>query len=402
MGLDVFLSLGISALANRLPSRDELEFDEPQFPLDVAFCPACALVQLTHVVPPALMFKQYLYVSSTTRTFREHFRKMADDIVARFALDRSSTTVDIGSNDGLLLKGFQRHGVRTVGVEPADNIAALAREAGVPTITGFFDADIANRIVNDHGRVDVVTANNVFAHIDDIRDVVRNVDRLLRDDGVFVIEFAYLFDMLEQLTFDLIYHEHVSYYSLTPLVSFFASLGMDVIRAERVATHGGSLRVYVQRGGARHNRDDSVVRLLDEERGRGVTELATYQAFAARVYDVRKELVEFFQQAAAERARVAGFGMPAKATTLLTFCGITRDEIAYIVDDNPLKQGRFTPVGHVPIVSADRLRSDPPDYVVIFAWNFADEILKTIRAALPSARFVVPLPTPRVVAGRSA
>lgn len=396
--LATFLSLGESPLANNLPAKNELDRPEAVFPLETALCDRCKLVQLTCVVPPELMFKNYLYVSSTTKTFREHFGKMADDLTALLGLDERSLAIDVGSNDGLLLKGFQRHGVRTVGVEPADNIAALARAAGVETVNAFFDADVVGQILSKHGPASVVTANNVFAHIHDIRQVALNVRHLLAPTGAFVIEAAYLFDMFEQLTFDLIYHEHLSYYSLTPLVAFFRSVEMEVFRVDHVDSHGGSLRVFAQPKGAPRPIDASVGRMLADEKQKGVDAFETYRAFGNKVYAVREQLDAFFTKALQDGRKVAGFGMPAKATTLLSFCRAAKDAIAYIVDDNPLKQGRFTPVSHIPIVSSERLESDRPDYIVALAWNFAKEILEKLsRFRQQGTQFVIPLPQPRIV-----
>jgi len=392
-----FLSLGDSPLANRLPSRAELELPEPVFPLTLVFCDGCAAVQLSEVVPPELLFKNYLYVTSTTQTFRDHFNRMADEIVRDFALDADALAVDIGSNDGLLLRGFQRHGVRAVGVEPAENLASAAQASGVPTINAFFDAAAVKRILEEYGRANVVTANNVFPHIDDIVAVARNVQGLLRDDGIFVIEFAYLFDMLDQLTFDLIYHEHLSYFALAPLVAFFDRVDMDVFDVRHVESHGGSLRVFVQRKGGPRPRTSAVADLLELESRRGVRRFATYEGFARSVYGVRAALEGFFSDARKGGRRVVGFGMPAKATTLLAFCDIGREAIEYIVDENPLKQGRYTPVSHIPIVGPERLEADCPDYIVVLAWNFAEEILKKLARYRSRVEFVIPLPKPRVV-----
>jgi SAM-dependent methyltransferase len=356
------------------------------------------LVQLADVVPPELMFKHYLYVSSTTKTFRDHFTRMADDLTSLLGLGKDSLAVDIGSNDGLLLKGFAAHGVKVCGVEPAENIAKLAREAGVETINAFFDAACVEQIRGKFGPASVVTANNVFAHIHDIRGVANDVKALLADRGVFVIEAAYLFDMIEQLTFDSVYHEHVSYYSVRALVGFFDRVGMEVIRVDHVPTHGGSLRVFAQKKGAGRPVEATVGEFLAREKSAGVDSFATYEAFGKKIEGVRTRLRDFFATAKKEGKSVAGFGMPAKATTLLTFCRATKDDLKYVVDDNPLKQGRFVPVSHIPIVGAEALDRDRPDYLVILAWNFATEITQKLAPYREKGvRFVIPLPEPRIV-----
>ena len=396
--LESFLSLGMSPLANNLPSQEDLAEEQPVFPLSVAFCDTCKLAQLTHVVPPELMFKNYLYVTSTTQTFRTHFTQMAEELTKQFKLGKHSFAVDIGSNDGLLLKGFQKHGVTTVGVEPADNLAALANKDGVETINAFFDHKVAEQIINKYGKADIVTANNVFAHIHDIKSVVKNVKTLLKDTGVYVTESAYFFAMYDQLTFDAVYHEHLSYYTLTPLVYFFKQQGMEVFKVEQVNTHGGSIRVYAQKQGGPNKIDASVPQLLAEEKKKGVERFTTYQQFGERVLTAQQKLLAFFAKAKKEGKTVVGYGVPAKATTLLTFCKATKDTFSYLVDDNPLKQGRFMPVSHIPIFSSKMLDQQKPDYIMILAWNFAPEIMqKLAKYKEQGVQFVIPLPEPKVL-----
>tara|TARA_Y100000310_G_scaffold82715_1_gene79316 strand:- start:22969 stop:24192 length:1224 start_codon:yes stop_codon:yes gene_type:complete len=399
-GTDIktFLSLGSTGLANNLPAKEDLDKEEAYFPLDVALCENCKLVQLTCVVPPELMFKNYLYVTSTTQTFRDHFRAMADHLTKMFQLNENSTVVDIGSNDGLLLKGFQKHGVQVVGVEPADNLVELANKEGVPTLNGFHDQAIADQILAKYGKADVITANNVFAHTDDISKIVKTFDTLLKDNGVFVFEAHYLFSMMDKMTFDAIYHEHVSYYSLTPFVHFFKRFGMNIFRVEKVASHGGSLRVFVQKDVGNHAIDSSVQIMLEDEEKRGVKDYATYENFAQKVTAVKDKVVNILQQLKKEGKTIVGYGVPAKATTLLTFCGIGKETFDYIVDDNPLKQGRYTPIEHIPIVPSTQLDEQKPDYIVILAWNFAEEIIKKLgKYKEQGVKFIIPFPEPKVI-----
>ena len=250
--LNKFLSLGKSPLANSFLSKEQLEHEEKSFPLETAFCDRCKLVQLTYVVPPEIMFKHYVYVSSTSNTFKKHFSKMAEDISKQFNLTGQSLAVDIGSNDGILLKGFKNAGVQIIGVEPATNIAKIAQESGIETINSFFNENTANEIIERKGHADIITAANVFAHVNDINDFVKNVKLLLKKDGIFVIEVQYLVDTIEKMTFDNIYHEHLSYYSLTSLMYFFKKHCMHVFNAQRVDSHGGSLRVFIKRDEGKH------------------------------------------------------------------------------------------------------------------------------------------------------
>ncbi|MBI2664051.1 class I SAM-dependent methyltransferase [Candidatus Woesearchaeota archaeon] len=392
----MFLSLGETALANSYLSANEVERREMKFPLELSFCEKCKVVQLNHTVPPELLFKHYLYVTSTSNTFRQHFAQYAESIAKEFNLGKSSLAVDIGSNDGLLLKGFQKFGVKVVGIEPAANVAKIAADDGVETVNDFFNENVAKQIVAAKGHADVVTANNVFAHTDTIKDIAKNVKTLLKEDGIFVVEAAYLVDMLKDMTFDAVYHEHLFYYSLTALDYFFKNNGMQIFKVQHVPSHGGSLRVFVKKQESGREVDSSVAEMLDSEKG-VVDNFETYRTFAAKVHDNRKKLVKLLAGIKSQGRSIAAYGAPAKATTLLSFCGIGKETIDYVVDDSPLKQGLFMPGSHIPIVSSAHLDSNQPDYILILAWNFAGEILKnTKKYADAGVKFIVPVPEPMV------
>lgn len=396
--LEIFLSLGKSPLANNFLSKEQLETNEEIFPLELAFCNNCKLVQLTCVVPPELMFKNYVYVSSTSATFKIHFTKMAKDISNSFKLNDKSLVVDIGSNDGLLLKGFQKLGVKTVGVEPARNIAKIAQKDGVETINDFFSSKVVNELIEKKGNADVVTACNVFAHIDDIDEVMANVKLLLKEDGIFVIEVQYFVDAIEKMTFDNVYHEHLSYYTLTSLNFFFKKHGMDIFNVQRVDTHGGSLKVFVKKSGEKHEINEEVKKIMDYEKSIGIEDLETYKKFANKVYGFKEKLISYIKDIKNQGKSVAGYGAPAKSTTLLNFCNIGKDFIDYVVDDNPLKISLYTPGTHIPVVSSEYMDEKTPDYVLILAWNFAHEILKkTKKYADQGVKFIIPLPEPKIV-----
>lgn len=380
-------------LANSFLKEEELGKKEERFPLEVCFCDTCKLAQLSYVVPPEKMFKKYVYVSSTTNTFKVHFAKMAEYVSNAFALNKKSLVVDIGSNDGLLLKGFQLMGANTIGVEPATNIAMIAEQNGVETINDFFNESVVKRIIAKSGNADVVTAANVFAHIGNIDNVASNVKLLLKKDGVFVIEIQYLVDMIEKMTFDNIYHEHLSYFTLTSLINFFTRHGMVVFDVQRVDTHGGSLRVFIKKSSGRFEVDKAVNEALEYEKKLGVDDFELYRQFADKVYEIKEKLRLCIADIKSKGNRIAAYGAPAKANTLLNFCQIGAQHLDYIVEDNPLKIGLYAPGVHIPVVSPKVLDENMPDYILILAWNFAKEILKkTEKYADKGVKFIIPLP----------
>ena len=373
--LKEFLSLGKTPLANSFLSEKELDKEENAFPLELCFCGNCKLVQLTHVVPPEMMFKNYVYVSSTTNTFKVHFARMAEEISNFLGLDEGSLAVDIGSNDGILLRGYKKFGVQTIGVEPAANVARIAEQGGIETINDFFNESAVEEIVRRKGHADVATATNVFAHVNDIDNFAKNVKSLLKPSGIFVIEVQYFADTIEKMTFDNVYHEHLSYFTLAPLVYFFRKHGMEVFNAQRVDSHGGSLRVFIKKAGGRFRINDSVSEMLEYENRLGVNDFELYRQFGSKVYETKKKLVSYIKSIKNEGKSIAGYGAPAKGNTLLNFCQIGNESIDYIVEDNPLKIGLFTPGTHIPVVSPEFLDKKKPDYILILAWNFANEIL---------------------------
>ncbi len=396
--LKTFLSLGTTPLANSFLSKEDLKKEEKRFPLELCFCDNCKLVQLTFIVPSEDMFSNYVYLSSTTKTFQKHFSEMAEHITKSFSLSKNSLAVDIGSNDGILLKGFQKSDVQVIGVEPAANVAKIAEENGVETINDFFNEKVVDEIIKRKGKADVVTATNVFAHIDDIDSVVENVKSLRKDEGIYVIEIQYFADTIETMTFDNVYHEHMSYYTLSSLDFFFKKHNMKVFIVERVPTHGGSLRVFAAKNGSKHKVHESIKKLLDYEKSIGIDDFETYRKFGQEVYGVRDKLVDYIKNIKKQNKSIAAYGAPAKGNTLLNFCNIGKNYIEYIVEDNPLKQGLYAPGTHIPVVSSKMLDENLPDYILILAWNFADEILeKTKRYRENGVKFIVPLPKPKIV-----
>jgi SAM-dependent methyltransferase len=396
--LERVLSLTPTPPANAFVAGDALEVSQPIFPLDLHFCRTCAHVQLLDVVAAAALFEDYVYVSGTSPVFVEHFRRYAADIVGRSRHDPESLAVDVGSNDGTLLTFFEEHGFRVLGVDPAREIAAAASARGVETWPVFFTHEIAHRIRAERGPASVITANNVFAHVDDLEGLLEGVRALLGEGGVFVFEVSYLADVLAKTLFDTIYHEHLDYHSVKPLVGFFASNGFELIEAKRVGTHGGSVRGVAQRSGGPHRADGSVDRLVEEEERTGLDRPETFHAFATRIEELKGELGRLLRRLKAEGRSIAGFGAPAKATTLMHHFGLGPEIVDFIVDDSPLKQGLYTPGLHIPVVPSDAIYERAPDYLLILAWNFADPIMAKHRAfADAGGCFIVPLPKIEVI-----
>jgi 2-polyprenyl-3-methyl-5-hydroxy-6-metoxy-1,4-benzoquinol methylase len=393
-----FLSLGSMPLANSFLSKEDLGKEERSFPLETCFCRKCKLVQLSYVVDPRIMFKNYIYVSSTTKTFQNHFSDMANDIVKEFLLNQKSLVVDIGSNDGVLLKPFKNLGIQTIGVEPAGNIAKIAEQNGIETINEFFNNSTINQIIEKKGNADLITATNVFAHISDINGVVENVKSLLKKGGIFVIEIQYFMDTIEKLNFDNIYHEHLYYYTLTSLVNFLKMHDMEVFDVKKVDSHGVSLRVFIKKSEDKHEIKSSVNEILSYEKEKGVEDIELYNRFAEKVYAIKEKLLNYIRDIKKQDKKIAAYGAPAKGNTLLNFCSIGNDYIDYVIEDNKLKIGLYTPGTHIQVLSPERLDNETPDYILILAWNFSKEILeKTKKYADQGVKFIVPLPEPKIV-----
>lgn len=397
--VEPFLDLGETALANKFLTAEELSRPEPAYPLRVGFCHACTHVQLLDRVPPSDMFTDYLYLSSASDTLTAHLNEVSDVVVERDRLGPSHLVIDIGCNDGTLLQAFRRHGVRTLGVDPAENLAALTREQAIERYVGFFNAMTAQEIVRRWGRAQAITATNTFPHIPELRDFVRGIDTALAPGGVFVIEAHYLLDLLEQRAFDTIYHEHVSYWALAPMQRLLESAGLQIVDVERLPIHHGQLRVFVQRRGEGRVQP-RVAQLAALERAKGLDRVETYQRFAEQTRALKAELHAWLSRVRAEGKRIVGYGAPAKGNTLLSYLELGPEQIGYIVDKNPLKQGRYTPGTHIPVVEPRRLLEDQPDYVVVLAWNFAEEIAAQQAEYLRrGGALVVPVPEVRVIEG---
>lgn len=392
------LSLAPTPLANAFVTSEALQKEQSLYPLDLFLCARCGHAQLLDVIDPVVLYEHYVYVSGTSPVFVRHFKEYADYVTANFGLPADALVVDIGANDGTLLQFFRESGLRVLGVDPAREIAGRTIAAGIPIVNDFFTLALAERIRVEHGAANVITANNVIAHIDDLASVMEGVRRLLAPDGVFMFEVSYLVDMVDKTLFDMIYHEHLDYHAVRPLNRFFDQCGLELIEATRVDTHGGSLRGIVQHKGGPRQVGISVADAFALEEKQGLSKTGTFHAFASHIGTVKRELVGLLHRLKAEGKSIAGFGAPAKTTTLMYHFGFEPGMIDFIVDDSPLKQGHFTPGMHIPVVPTTALYERRPDYAVILAWNFAEPIMAE-NAAFREAggRFIIPLPKVRVV-----
>ncbi len=383
--------------ANAFVPVDTTE-EQEAFPLEVVMCATCSHVQLHHVVDARLLFEHYVYVSGTSPVFVDHFRRYAQDVLSRYQVPRDGLVVDIGSNDGTLLRAFQESGRRVLGIDPAVEIAQSASRAGIETLATFFTSDVARSIRSERGPAAVVTANNVFAHIDDLGGVADAIAELLRDNGVFLFEVSYLRDVYEKTLFDTIYHEHLDYHTVKPLSRFLGLHGLQLIDVERIDTHGGSIRATAQTIGGPRTVSRRVRQLIDEEQILGLDRSGTLRTFGARIDELGVRLRELLLSLRRRGEHVAGFGAPAKATTLMYHFGLGRDIIDFIVDDSPLKQGLLTPGLHVPVLPVQTIYDRRPENVLVLAWNFASSITAKHQAFVASGgRMIVPLPQLEVI-----
>jgi SAM-dependent methyltransferase len=392
--------MGRTPLANALLSPGDLGDPEPTWPLDLVFCPACSLVQITETVPPELLFRDYRYFSSYSDTMLAHAERLVLETLRERRLGPQDLVVEAASNDGYLLQYYRRAGVPVLGIEPAENVAAVAEaERGIPTRRAFFSETLAGELAAEGKRASVFHAHNVLAHVADLPGFLAGVARLLAPDGVAVVEVPYVRDMIERLEFDTIYHEHLCYFSVTALERLAARHGLRLARAVRVPIHGGSLRAFLRPGGAPpFEGGETVEALLGEERDLGLDRYPYYAGFARRVEDLKASLTRFLAERKAEGASIAVYGASAKGSTLLNYCGIGRETLEYVADRSPHKQGRYTPGTHLEIVPPETLVRTMPDYTLLLTWNFADEILEQQREyRRRGGKFVIPLPEVRIV-----
>jgi len=397
--LTKFLDLGFTPLADDFLSPDRLGKPEVYHPLEVFICDNCSLVQIGYVVPPEILFqKDYPYESSTTKTGVKHFHSLAQEASSKFGLCSDDLVVDIGSNVGVLLQGFKDQGIDVLGIDPAGNICEIARSNGIETMNEFFSEELAIKIVKAKRKAKIVTGTNVVAHINDHHSLVRGIDILLAERGVFIFEAPYLVTLIDNMEYDTIYHEHLSYLSVKPMTTLFDKFGMEIFDVKKVDIHGGSLRYFVARKND-YPISENVNRLVEMENEKKIYEIGTLKNFAKSVQNNREELTWMLKSIKHEGKRIAGVSAPAKGMTLLNYCKIGTETLDFITEKSPLKIGKYTPGAHIPILPDSELTEQMPDFALLLAWNFATEImgnLSTYRKA--GGKFIIPIPKPGIIA----
>ena len=384
-GFNHYLSLGLSPLANNLNDKKNARND--LYPLDLNFCNQCSNSQLSVVVPPEKMFNNYFYLSSTSQQFRDHFVDIANELKSDLKLKNSSLIVDIGSNDGIFLDPVKNLGINAIGIEPAKNVAKIANSKKLKTLEEYFSDKTVNKIIKTYGKADVVTAFNVFAHGDGLKDILKNTEDLLKKNGEFIFEIQYLLRTLKDLTFDNIYHEHVNYWCLLAILNFFEDSKMKVYKVKEVDTHGGSLRVYTTKN-KNKRMHKSVSQYVEIEKKNKLDKYSTYLKFAKEVEGTKRRSLEMINKIKMEEKQIIGYGAPAKATTILNYFGLSHEDLSFTVDDNLLKQNKFIPETGIQIKNIDDIKPNTYDYVLVLAWNFFEAIKKNNEKIFSQSKFI--------------
>lgn len=383
--------------ANNYLRTPDLVRPEPFYPLHAYVCTKCRLVQLEEIQSPEQLFSDYAYFSSFSKSWLDHMKKYAEDMIERFGLDASSQVLEIASNDGYLLQYFKKRRVPVLGIEPAANIARAAKVRGIPTLVEFFGVELAERLVREDSQADLLIGNNVLAHVPDINDFVAGLQIILKADGVLTMEFPHLLRLITLNQFDTIYHEHYSYLSFLTVEKIFAKHGIALVDVEELPTHGGSLRIFGRHKGS-EDVSDNVLAMREKETQAGLNKISTYKGFAQRVMKTKRDLLRFLIGVNEEGKSIVGYGAPAKGNTLLNYCGVRNDFLEYTVDLSPHKQGLFLPGSRIPVYAPEAIFETKPDYLLILPWNLQDEIIDQMAAIRDwGGKFVIPIPEVRVV-----
>lgn len=394
-----FLDLGHHPPSDEFIPKDQIGEKVYYYPLDVFICQNCGFVQLGYIVPPEILYqKNYPYESSTTETGKLHYHEFAGKVVDKFKFNSDDLAVDIGSNVGVLLEGFKIKNLNIVGIDPAANICALAEKRGIPTINDFFGIEAAHKVLGSKGQASVITGTNVFAHVDDLYEFMKAVVILLNPDkGVFIIEAPHLLHLIEKLEYDTIYHEHLSYISVEPLVQFFSKFDLEIIDVQQISIHGGSIRVFVSRKG-NYDVSNSVSDIIILENKYGLRDQNTFVKFSKSVEKNKESLNQLIYKLKSEGKKIVAVSAPAKGMTLLNYCKFDCQTLDYVTEKSKLKIGLFTPGGNIPVVDDAKLLETMPDYALLLAWNFAEEIIKNNEEYKNrGGKFIIPLPFPTII-----
>jgi 2-polyprenyl-3-methyl-5-hydroxy-6-metoxy-1,4-benzoquinol methylase len=391
-----YLNLGNMPLVNRVLTTEEVSL-EKKYPLDVLLCKDCNLSQLSVVVNPEVLFRNYVYRSSISDSFRNHCRTLAERLNTD-VLGKGDLIVDIASNDGCLLRPFKEKGNRVLGIDPAINLAKLANDSGIETIPEFWDPSQAKKILKEYGPAKVITACNVFAHVDDVHLFLKGIKTLLADDGYFIIEAPHLYNLVEKTEFDTVYHEHLSYLLVKPIERLTRQHDLRLARVEKLDIHGGSLRFYIEKRHKEDTFDGSVQRVMEEEENAGLHSIGAYIGLKRQVDGLKNNLATILGELKSLGKNISGFGASAKGNILLNYCGLNDKTIDYIFDDTPEKQGKLYPGVHIPIISRDTLLEKQPDYLMILSWNFADEMMRKTRDYKQrGGKYLIPVPHLKII-----
>ncbi len=396
--LELFLNLGDIPRVDRFLTKEELDEPEPFYPLKVCFCKKCGLIQLSYIVPAKELFNEnYAYESNTTKTRQDNHHELATNVCKNYKIPKNSLVIDIGSNVGMLLEFFKEENMQVVGIDASSNVVEIANKKGIETICGFFNDDIADKILSEKGKAKIVTATNVFAHIQNYASFMKSLTKIFDEDGIFVIQVPHFLHLLKNLEYDTIYHEHISYFGLKPLMHFFNKFNMEIFDVIETTIDGGSIRCFVSIKG-KHTISTNVERILKEEENENVYSLQRLKTFANDVVEHKQKLRELLISLNQQNKKVIGVGAPAKGMTLLNYCKIGSDILSYVTEKSALKIGKYTPGMHIPVKSDEELMKDKPDYALILAWNFADEIMRNLENFKKNGgKFIVPIPSPKII-----